>query len=74
MTEIRVYPGSPDAVRDGCTCSPERNHHGAGEPINDGANVRTHIARGCQLHSSFSLPVPVEQDVFEDATWEDGVP
>jgi len=63
---IRVYPGSPDAVRAGCTCSPEKNRHGAGETFNDGANVRTHIARGCPLHSEFRQ--------LEDATWEDGAP
>ena len=49
-------PGTPMAVVQGCACSIYKNHDGAGEPINDGANRRWYISRDCPMHSDFYEP------------------
>ncbi len=52
----RYNPASPEAVKQGCTCDPETNHNGAGEPINGGANHRWTIRLYCPVHSEFTNP------------------
>jgi hypothetical protein len=49
-------PGSIEAIKAGCTCCPDKNHAGAGAPINGGDNHRWQIALYCPLHSSFERP------------------
>jgi len=51
-----LYPGSPAAIVAGCKCDPVKNHHGEGEPFNDGANRRVYTAVLCALHSPFHDP------------------
>lgn len=48
-------PGSAEAMKLGCTCSPEKNFWGAGELINDGKNRHWTAALGCPLHSSWPV-------------------
>lgn len=53
-------PGSPKAIKAGCTCDPIANHHGVGEPINGGKNRRVYITLYCPLHSDFKDPKKTE--------------
>jgi hypothetical protein len=46
-------PGSKEAMKLGCTCSPTVNYWGAGEPIGNIHNKRWTAALGCPLHSSW---------------------
>lgn len=46
-------PGSPAAIKRGCTCDVEKNRGGAGQPINFEDNVRFTIALYCPIHSDF---------------------
>jgi hypothetical protein len=46
-------PGSPEAVKSGCTCDIEANHNGDGKPINNGTNRRWLIRLYCPVHSDF---------------------
>lgn len=51
---MKIYnPGSAEAVKHGCTCDPETNHNGMGEPINDEKNRRYYITLYCPMHSDF---------------------
>lgn len=51
MTSQQHNPGAPLAVAAGCTCNPEINHNGAGEPINGGLNHRWYLEKVCPLHN-----------------------
>lgn len=54
MTEPRIpNPASIEAVARGCTCCPEKNLWGRGDPINGGANRRWYIRLYCPVHSDF---------------------
>lgn len=53
---MKHNPGAPAAVAVGCTCSPEANHQGAGEPIKDNTARRWYLATGCPIHNPGSLP------------------
>lgn len=46
-------PGSAEALKQGCTCSPKLNNWGAGKPINEGRNRAFTAALDCALHNSF---------------------
>jgi hypothetical protein len=46
-------PASPQAIRKGCTCCPDRNHDGKGEEVN-GVPVFTYSA-DCVIHRNETL-------------------
>jgi hypothetical protein len=63
-TNQTPYPGSKAATRAGCTCDPDKNHYGRGEPFTNAAgreNRRVYIALYCPMHSEFKAPRDPEQ-------------
>jgi hypothetical protein len=59
-----LHPGSREAIKGGCTCDPDKNHYGRGEPFTDiygKANTRCYIALYCPMHSEFKAPRDPEQ-------------
>ena len=46
-----MTPGSPEAVKAGCTCAVMDNHHGEGVPMRDGKRG-FYLNADCPLHGT----------------------